>query len=234
MKNNIKYSLIIPCYNESKNIPLLLERCKKFSNNNTIELIIVNNGSTDDTETVLNNLLPSYNNFRTVKVKKNIGYGFGIIQGLKSAKGQVLGWTHADMQTDPYDFLKGIDFFKESNKNIFVKGKRHGRPFGDTFFTIGMSIFESILLRKKLWDINAQPTIFPKSFFESLKNPPNDFSLDLYFYYKALESNLEVNRFSVLFGERAHGVSHWNIDFSSKLKFIYRTINYSLKLKKYI
>ena len=58
MKNNIKYSLIIPCYNESKNIPLLLERCKKFSNNNTIEIIIVNNGSSDDTETVLNNLLP--------------------------------------------------------------------------------------------------------------------------------------------------------------------------------
>jgi len=234
MKDNIQFSLVIPCFNEAKNIPLLLERCKKFSNDNTIEVIIVNNGSTDNTNQVLSELLPLYPNFRKINVKKNIGYGFGIIQGLKSAKGSVLGWTHADMQTDPYDFLRGIDFFKQSNKNIFVKGRRYGRPFGDTFFTIGMSIFESILLGTRLWDINAQPTIFSKSFFHSLKNPPNDFSLDLYFYYKAIQSNLKIYRFPVLFGERAHGVSHWNVDFSSKLKFIHRTINYSFKLKKYI
>ena len=234
MKDNIQFSLVIPCFNEAKNIPLLLERCKKFSNDNTIEVIIVNNGSTDNTNQVLSELLPLYPNFRKINVKKNIGYGFGIIQGLKSAKGSVLGWTHADMQTDPNDFLRGIDFFKQSNKNIFVKGRRYGRPFGDTFFTIGMSIFESILLGTKLWDINAQPTIFSKGFFHSLKNPPNDFSLDLYFYYKAIQSNLKIYRFPVLFGERAHGVSHWNVDFSSKLKFIRRTINYSFKLKKYI
>jgi len=234
MKDNIQFSLVIPCFNEAKNIPLLLERCKKFSNDNTIEVIIVNNGSTDNTNQVLSELLPLYPNFRKINVKKNIGYGFGIIQGLKSAKGSVLGWTHADMQTDPNDFLEGIIFFKKFGENIFVKGKRYGRPFGDTFFTIGMSIFESILLGTRLWDINAQPTIFSKSFFHSLKNPPNDFSLDLYFYYKAIQSNLKIYRFPVLFGERAHGVSHWNVDFSSKLKFIRRTINYSLKLKKYI
>ena len=234
MKDNIQFSLVIPCFNEAKNIPLLLERCKKFSNDNTIEVIIVNNGSTDNTNQVLSELLPLYPNFRKINVKKNIGYGFGIIQGLKSAKGSVLGWTHADMQTDPNDFLEGIIFFKKFGENIFVKGKRYGRPFGDTFFTIGMSIFESILLGTKLWDINAQPTIFSKGFFHSLKNPPNDFSLDLYFYYKAIQSNLKIYRFPVLFGERAHGVSHWNVDFSSKLKFIRRTINYSFKLKKYI
>ena len=230
----MKYSLVIPCFNEEKNLPLLIEKSKELLTRNDIQLILVDNGSTDNTRKILLNYELKHKNLFVVHVKKNKGYGFGILSGLNEAEGDIIGWTHADMQTDPNDFLEGIIFFKKFGENIFVKGKRHGRPFGDTFFTIGMSIFESILLGTKLWDINAQPTIFSKGFFHSLKNPPNDFSLDLYFYYKAIQSNLKIYRFPVLFGERAHGVSHWNVDFSSKLKFIRRTINYSFKLKKYI
>jgi len=230
----LKYSLIIPCFNEEKNLPLLIEKSKELLSRNDIQLILVDNGSTDNTKKILLNYKLKHKNLSVVHVKKNKGYGFGILSGLNEAEGDIIGWTHADMQTDPNDFLEGIIFFKKFSENIFVKGKRYGRPFGDTFFTIGMSIFESILLGTRLWDINAQPTIFSKSFFHSLKNPPNDFSLDLYFYYKAIQSNLKIYRFPVLFGERAHGVSHWNVDFSSKLKFIRRTINYSFKLKKYI
>ena len=230
----MKYSLIIPCFNEEKNLPLLIEKSKELLSRNDIQLILVDNGSTDNTKKILLNYKLKHKNLSVVHVKENKGYGFGILSGLNEAEGDIIGWTHADMQTDPNDFLEGIIFFKKFSENIFVKGKRYGRPFGDTFFTIGMSIFESILLGTRLWDINAQPTIFSKSFFHSLKNPPNDFSLDLYFYYKAIQSNLKIYRFPVLFGERAHGVSHWNVDFSSKLKFIRRTINYSFKLKKYI
>ena len=230
----MKYSLVIPCFNEEKNLPLLIEKSKELLTRNDIQLILVDNGSTDNTRKILLNYELKHKNLFVVHVKKNKGYGFGILSGLNEAEGDIIGWTHADMQTDPNDFLEGIIFFKKFGENIFVKGKRHGRPFGDTFFTIGMSIFESILLGTKLWDINAQPTIFSKGFFHSLKNPPNDFSLDLYCYYKAIQSNLKIYRFPVLFGERAHGVSHWNVDFSSKLKFIRRTINYSFKLKKYI
>ena len=46
----IKLSLVIPCYNESKNLPLLLNRCKEIAEReDNIEFVIVDNGSTDDT-----------------------------------------------------------------------------------------------------------------------------------------------------------------------------------------
>ena len=230
----MKYSLVIPCFNEEKNLPLLIDRCIKILDRNDTQLILVDNGSTDNTKKILSEYELQHKNLYVVYVKKNQGYGFGILSGLNEAQGDIIGWTHADMQTDPNDFIKGVGFFKEFGNNIFVKGKRYGRPFSDTVFTIGMSIFESILLRKKLWDINAQPTIFSKSFFHSLKNPPSDFSLDLYFYYKAIQSNLKIYRFPVIFGERMYGISSWNVDFRSKVKFIRRTINYSFKLKKYV
>jgi hypothetical protein len=138
------------------------------------------------------------------------------------------------MQTDPQDSLSGLELFEKHGKDIFVKGRRYGRPLADVIFTIGMSLFETLLLAKPMWDINAQPTMFPHKFFESWSSPPDDFSLDLYAYYQAQSQGLKVYRFPVKFGERAHGVSHWNVNWAAKWKFIRRTIDFSLQLKKKI
>jgi hypothetical protein len=99
-------------------------------------------------------------------------------------------------------------------------------------FTLGMSVFETMLLRTPLNDINAQPTMFSRRFFESWVEPPHDFSLDLYAYYTARKAGLEIRRFPVRFGDRAHGVSHWNVNWKAKWKFIRRTVDYSLRLVK--
>ena len=228
----MKLSLIIPCYNEAANLPLLLDRCSSLREFN-IEVVLVDNGSTDNTSDVLQNLIPNYPHCRCVRVPVNQGYGYGILSGLRAANGDLLAWTHADMQTDPKDVLRGLEIFKShSNSDIFVKGQRMKRPLADVLFTIGMSIFETLLLRTRLWDINAQPNMFPRAFFESWVNPPHDFSLDLYVYFTARSQDLPVYRFPVEFGERAHGISHWNINWAAKMKFIYRTIDFSFELKK--
>ena len=95
-----------------------------------------------------------------------------------------------------------------------------------------MGAFETAILQKPLWDINAQPTLFSKTFFETWKNPPHDFSLDLFAYYMACDQGLIVEKFPVNFGKRAHGVSRWNVNWKAKMKFIRRTVDYSLTLSK--
>lgn len=228
----MKFSLIIPCYNEAKNLPLLLEKCRPLTHEPEIEVVLVDNGSTDESAIVLDELLLDYPNCRSVRVEVNQGYGFGILTGLKAAKGEILGWTHADLQTDPRDALQGLKLFEEKGDRIFVKGKRFGRPLSDQLFTIGMSVFETLLLKCSLWDINAQPTMFTRHFFATWEAAPSDFSLDLYAYYTAKQAGLAVHRFPVKFGERAHGSSHWNVDWAAKQKFIKRTVDYSLELRK--
>ena len=230
----MRLSLVIPCYNEAANLTLLLERCKEVALQPGTEVILVDNGSTDDSPFLLRELLPSYPGFRSVRVEQNQGYGYGILEGLRVASGEVLGWTHADMQTDPQDALRGMALFEQHGPNIFVKGQRNGRSFGDVVFTVGMSVFETILLGKPMWDINAQPTMFSRAFFESWHEPPHDFSLDLFAYYQARRMGVVVHRFPVRFGERAHGVSHWNVNWAAKRKFIRRTVDFSLQLKKYL
>lgn len=230
----MKLSVVVPCYNEAKNIPLILSGFDKVINRNDIEVLLVDNGSTDESEEVFNELLPNYPFARMVKVIENKGYGFGVLSGLKEAKGEYIGWTHADMQTDPKDVIKALAIIEDGNEgsNVYVKGDRKGRPFFDQFFTSGMSLFETVYMGERLHDINAQPNIFHRDFFAGWKNPPYDFALDLYALYMARKQKLNIIRFDVLFPERIHGTSSWNTSFAAKKKFIMRTLEFSKKLKK--
>ncbi len=236
--SDVRMSLVIPCYNERANLPALLGRLSElpFEQENC-EVVLVDNGSSDDTPEYLANALAPGGAVRSVRVEHNQGYGFGILSGLREARGRVLAWTHADLQTDPGDALKGLSHFRfaRNPEQLFVKGRRTGRPLGDVVFTAGMSVFETLLMHRQMWDINAQPTMFPRSFFELWEDDaPHDFSLDLYAYYTALNAGYQVERFTVRFGDRLHGHSHWNVDWRSKLKFIRRTLSYSLELRKHL
>lgn len=187
-------SIVIPCYNERDNIPLLLEgfgqaMARSCVNCPAIEVVLVDNGSTDGSDKVIRELLPRYPFARTLRVEVNQGYGYGILQGLDSCRSDYIGWTHADLQTDPNDVIKAYSLITQ--EDMFVKGRRRGRPLSDQFFTTGMSVFESLYLGAGLYDINAQPNIFPRNFYESWKNPPYDFALDLYALYMAKKKKIK-------------------------------------------
>lgn len=231
----MKLSVVVPCYNEAENIPIILMKFDEAIKRNDVEVILVDNGSTDNSPEILKKLIPEYSFAKTIRVEANQGYGYGIIQGLNVCSGKFVGWTHADLQTDPADLIKALSIIEENgyNDKLFIKGNRKGRPLFDQFFTMGMNIFETVYMREKLYDINAQPNVFSKKFFETWKNPPKDFSLDLYALYMARKASLKIVRFNVLFPKRIHGESHWNNGtFKAKWNFIKRTVEFSRKLKK--
>lgn len=225
--------VVVPCYNEYENLPLLVEHFEKVVPGEAIRVLFVDNGSTDGSLDLLKKLCAGKSFARVLRVEKNQGYGFGIIQGLKAADAMFVGWTHADLQTDPADIVRAWHILRERNYNprIYVKGLRKKRPLLDSFFTWGMGVFETIYLRAPLWDINGQPNIFSKEFFLSWENPPHDFALDLFALYTAKKNGFEIVRFPVVFPERVHGESKWNTGLGAKWNFIKRTISFSAKLK---
>ena len=227
----MKLSLVIPCFNEGPNVPKLIKRLNQVFNSNEFQVILVDNGSTDNTTELVNKLLEGNRLIRFLRIEKNLGYGYGILEGLKLAEGDYIGWTHADLQTDPSDALIALNLINHFEEKVFLKGCRKGRTIFDKFFTFSMSIFEFIILGRLMWDINAQPTIFSRDLYENWKNPPIDFSLDLFAFYTAKLNGYSIRRFPVNFPKRIYGTSHWNMDFKSKLKFIKRTLNFSFELK---
>ena len=230
----MKMSIVIPCYNEKENIPIILDKFDSILTNEDIEIILVNNGSTDNSDEVLKRLLPKYLFARTVLVPINKGYGYGILQGLKEAKGDFLGWMHADMQTTPSDVLKSYKILEENswNKNIFVKGRRRKRPLFKRIVTLGMSLFESILFGEILHDIGAQPNFFSKEFFNSWINPPVDFAFDTYAFYMAKKNKMKIIRYDIMFLERVNGRAFFGTGLPAVFKATKRMVISTYNLKK--
>lgn len=225
----IKLSIVIPCYNEVENLPALVKKCKSIvETNNSVEIILVNNGSTDHSKEVLENLLITSNNIKSHHVEVNKGYGFGILEGLKIASADILCWTHADLQTDILDCLKAYNLFNEhGNDYLLIKGRRKGRPFFDTMFTSFMSGYVFYKMRTFLSDINAQPKLFSKTFFKTIAdNAPFDFSLDLYFLLHAKNKG-SIVEFPVDFSQRTAGMAKGGSgDLKLKIKLSKRTLSF--------
>lgn len=228
----MKLSIIIPCYNEEQSLNDLLNKCHEIINDE-IEIIIVNNGSSDRTYELLKSRI-THNSVKVINIEKNIGYGNGILVGLNESKGQIVSWTHADLQTEPKDVLNAYNKYKSLllKKEVIIKGERKNRSLFDSFFTFLMSIYTFLILRLWLFDINAQPKIFHRSFINNLKNPPIDFSLDLYLLYFFKSRKVKILSYPVFFANRQFGEAKGGGTIKGKWRLIIRTISYIHQLKK--
>ena len=235
-----KLSIIIPCYNEQDNIIPLFEKLKNLINlDKNLEIIIIDNGSTDKTLNIIkNHLLYKNKSIILVRIKKNIGYGHGIMSGVYISTAKYISWCHSDLQTEPkytYDAFKK-NFVNLENQKCIIKGSRKGRNLFDIIFTLGMSLLSSILFMTKLSDVNAQPKIFPRHMLNLLDNPPNDFSLDLYLLIIAKLNKYNIINYPVLFKKRIAGEAKGAGGGGgiNKIKLIMRTLKFVFNLKKYL
>lgn len=211
-KKHYELSIVLPSYNEVRSLPYLIEKYRVSKQDINFQLVIVDNGSSDGTQDFLKKELSKKKNdfIKRITIKKNIGYGNGIHQGLKECDGEVIGWSHADLQCPPKDVFRGYNLYKKiNNKFVFVKGERKGRDWKSLILTHGLTIYANLVLLRRFNDHNGQPKIFNKELLTKFKNPPKGFSYDLYSQYIGLKNNYKVYSFDVIFENRKFGVSKW-------------------------
>jgi len=235
------FSVVIPCYNEEANLDrLFIKVLDLLDSYPKAEVVLVNNGSVDQSLTKLNtfNIENGARNITIYNVKENKGYGYGILEGLKVAKGDVLAWTHADLQTDLIDVGKAFELYKSkaqhSNDYLLIKGYRIKRKLTETLLSFGMAAIASLQLNSWMHEINAQPKMFSRVFYQSVKeNAPFDFSLDLYWMYSAKKRGC-IAYFPVQFIPRTAGEAKGGSgsSFKTKWKIIKRTFAYINELNK--
>jgi glycosyltransferase involved in cell wall biosynthesis len=233
---SVKLSIVLPCYNEAENLPLLLERYRAVWEDLPAELVLVDNGSTDHSAEVLARELqkPEYAFARTVQVMPNRGYGHGIWQGLQAATGEVLAFSHADMQCDAADVFRAYHVLtaQPDPPGAVVKGRRQGRGLQAEIITSGMSMIATGVLQMWLQDINAQPKVFPRRVLDHMPAPPPGFEFDLYLLHQARRAGLQEVTIPVIFGERAHGESKWSFSLFNRWRTILGVTGYIFELRR--
>ena len=123
-------SCVISCYNEEKNIPILLDQIQKNNLDEKFEIIIVNNGSTDNSSKIIDQIKVNFKNIIFINIAEDLGWGNGIMSGLNIASGNYVGWTHGDLQyelntlNEVYNLIKNPE---NQNKSLLIKGIRKKR-----------------------------------------------------------------------------------------------------------
>ena len=114
-------SVIIPVYNEEKTFLKILEKYKPLKKNINFELIIVNDGSNDNTKNLIENNSSMFD--KAIHLSKNKGKGKAVKEGLKIAKNEYIFIQDADLEYDPNDLNNFIKLAKTKNADL-VMGSR--------------------------------------------------------------------------------------------------------------
>ena len=148
--NNILISILIPSFNEEKTILNILNRISKTIDSSiNYEVVIINDGSTDNTLKLLEQNKNLYN--QLITYEKNYGKGNAIKKGLEVSKGKYIFFQDADLEYDPIDinkFTKLINRFEPDliigsrlNYSEYTRSHNILNKFGNKLITLIFNLF---------------------------------------------------------------------------------------------
>ena len=138
MENKKKISIVVPCYNEQEVLPLFYEELNKVIKeieHVELELILVNDGSKDNTLKVFKEIASQDERVKYISFSKNFGKESAMFAGLETATGDYIAIMDADLQDPPkllimmYDILENSDYDCVGTRRVTRKGEPKIRSF---------------------------------------------------------------------------------------------------------
>lgn len=206
-------SLVMPCYNEEKNAGRTIGRLVEAfrSSDHRLEIVAVDNGSTDGTLEVLRGCAEHHPDIRVVRVEENRGYGLGVLTGLPRCRAPWAGIIPADGEVDPEDVVRLFEEALATDGDVVAKVRRRFRL--DGMRRKAISVAYNLFFRL-LWpgvgslDINGSPKIAPRERLEEMRLHSEGWLLDPEIMVKAHQMGLRVLELNVFARLRGRGESH--------------------------
>lgn len=239
-----RFSLILPCWNEKRALPYLFEQYGPLSLSeiHSVEVLFVDNGSEDGTAEEFKRLMalhPEFEKgFRYVRVDVNKGVGGGLKSGARVAQGKDLIFCHADEQYGRTMVEAAIEKYIElekrgDGKHYAVKGVRSARTPREVMISRSFDTVATVLGRTLLYDINAQPKIFPAPASPTIwDKAPDDYCIDLFVLLTHKKMGFHWESVKVAVQERVSGESSWQRSWSSVARLARRYVGYLVSFQK--
>lgn len=171
---DINLTIIIPCFNEELDLEHTIKNniidAKKYLKN--FEIIIVNDGSTDDTLRIAKRLDNKYSNIQVLSHKKNLGLGAAILSGAKIAKYDLITYLPGDGQAYVRDIIVGLQKAKDADLVLTYRKNRSDYTLYRKFLSFCLTILARILFGLKYRDYNWVH-IYKKNIFSNIEIKSN-------------------------------------------------------------
>ena len=168
-------SLIVPVYNEEKNLSLFFERSRKVLESLLIpfEIIFINDGSKDESLALIKSFSKNYDSIRFIDLSRNFGHQIAVSAGLDYAKGDIICIIDADLQDPPELIPVMLDKMMSGYEVVYAKRKtRQGESI---FKTWTAKIFYRILSRLTTIEIpldSGDFRLFDKKVLDVIRQMP--------------------------------------------------------------
>lgn len=209
--NLFELSVIIPCFNEQNNVDELVLRTICVFKDHAIkgEVILVNDGSTDNTKFEIEKLAKRFKNVIAISHVTNRGIVEAWSSGLRISKGRHVLTIDGDLQYRPEDI---IELYRGQQKGWdLVQGwrqKRQDNDFLRRLLSTGLNLFLNAIFLLNLHDIKSSFVIYKREAFDDILSNKNRYRLFQHFFIlAALKKGYRLKQIPITFYPRTKGKS---------------------------
>ncbi|MHA2393659.1 MAG: dolichyl-phosphate beta-glucosyltransferase [Promethearchaeota archaeon] len=236
MNEKLELSIVVPAYNEQLRITSFMKNLLDFSKKHleSYEIIIVDDGSTDNTYQVVKDLIRDHENTRVITYNKNKGKGFAVFQGILNAKGEFVLFIDADGSTPPEEIMNMNKIYKRHGYDVIIGTRidetssiENPQPISRKLLSLIFNIYSNLLFHLSVNDLLCGFKGFKKEvairLFENLQSFRWEFDVEI--LYKARKLNYSLYQIPI----------KWKHEEGSKIKksdpfFIFLNL-FKLRLK---
>ena len=202
-------SIIVPTYNESKTIIEILEKVKKENGRIfNLEVIVVDDGSTDSTEEILKKNDHLYDSYS--KLKTNQGKGAAVKKGLSIATGDYILFQDADLEYNPSDYKNIFNVVKEYNPDVVIGSRFKNNEFTKVLYfwnKIGnkfLTMFFNLLFNTTFTDIYSCYFLFKRDLVNSKNLKTKGFNQQAEILSKAIRKGKSFYEVPISYNGRSY------------------------------
>jgi glycosyltransferase involved in cell wall biosynthesis len=200
--NNKTISVVICAYNEERTVGAVLEKLKKHPY--FTEIVVVNNGSTDTTGSVIKKHMALDPRIRMVEVVKNQGLGYGLCKGILETKCDIVVRQDADLEYDPDELTNLVEPIAKGHGQVcfgsrMLVRKAHKAQYFYNYLANKLFTFVADMLANiNLTDVETASKAFDGPLIRSIPFKTKGFQIEI----------------EMLFKLRAHGAVFYEVPIS--------------------